>query len=264
MGKLVLVRGGGDLATGAVIRLVRAGFQVVVSELEQPLAVRRSVSFAETVYQREWTIEGHIGVLAGSLEESRSILRSGRIPVMVDPDATLRHALHPDIIIDGRMTKRPPDLGLDAAELVIGLGPCFVAGLNCHAAIETKRGFTLGRVYWKGTAEADSGVPETVGSHESDRVLRAPADGIFQTDHQIGDWVEKGTTIARVGGLPCTAAFSGLLRGLLHPGLQVKKGLKVGDIDPRNDPRLCQLISDKALAVGGGVLEVICTRYPPG
>jgi xanthine dehydrogenase accessory factor len=158
------------------------------------------------------------------------------------------------------MTKRPPDLSMDVAPLVIGLGPGFVAGTNCHAAIETNRGHFLGRVIWDGAPEADTGIPGAVAKHQNDRVLRAPANGIFQTRVEIGERVQQELVIAEVAGQKLVAPFDGILRGLLHDGLQVQQGLKVGDIDPRDDPRYATQVSEKSLAIGGGVLEALLTR----
>jgi xanthine dehydrogenase accessory factor len=164
------------------------------------------------------------------------------------------------VVIDGRMNKRPPKLGLQQASLVIGLGPGFEAGVNSHAVVETKRGHRLGRVIWKGLPEADTGVPESVDKHGNDRVLRAPADGILVARKEICDRIEEGEVVAEVAGLPIQASFTGILRGMLHTGLPVTQGMKVGDIDPRDDPSFCTLVSDKALAIGGGVLEAIFSR----
>ncbi len=254
----VLVRGGGDLASGVVLRLWRAGLPVVVTELPQPLVVRRKVSFAEAVYQGRTQVDGVTAVrVPAELSAVRAAWQRGQVPVVVDPPARLRLALAPAVLVDGRMTKRPPDLGLDAAALVIGLGPGFIAGENCHAAIETMRGHTLGRVLWQGAPLPDTGLPEAVLKHQADRVLRAPADGVLETLVEIGQVVEAGTPLLRVAGEVVRAPFRGAVRGLMHSGLQVTRGLKVGDLDPRADPRYAFLVSDKALAIGGGVLEAV-------
>ena len=188
-----------------------------------------------------------------------------KFPVLVDPHCKTilqpqqPHTPAPIAMIDARMTKRPPDMSMDAADLMIGLGPGFVAGENCHAVIETNRGHYLGRVIWDGAPEADTGIPGVVAKHQNDRVLRAPADGFFRTCVDIGDRVQKGRVIANVDGQEIIAPFDGILRGLLHDGLPVQRGLKVGDIDPRTDPRFATLVSEKSLAIGGGVLEALLT-----
>jgi xanthine dehydrogenase accessory factor len=187
----------------------------------------------------------------------------GFIPVIVDPNCDMIQShsqLSPLALIDARMTKRTPDIRMESAPLVIGLGPGFNAGQNCHAAIETNRGHFLGRVIWEGAPEADTGVPGTVAKHQSDRVLRAMVDGIFHTKVDIGYLVRKGQLIADVEDHPIFAPFDGIVRGLLHDGLSVSRGLKVGDIDPRQDPRYASLVSEKSLAIGGGVLEALLTH----
>ncbi len=257
---LILLRGGGDLASGIAIRLARIGLPPVITELPKPMAVRRLVSFCQAVYDGEIQIEEITAKLCTNTEDVYQHLSKGQIPVLVDPPAACRSELKPNVIIDCRMTKQPPDLKMDAASFIIGVGPGFIAGENCHAAVESKRGHYLGRVIWSGASEPDTGEPESVASHQSDRVLRAPVDGIFNTHVEIGSFVKSGMTIADVNGIPIKAVFDGYLRGLLHNGLRVPKGLKVGDVDPRLDPAACHLVSDKALSIGGGVLEALFTR----
>jgi len=248
----ILIRGGGDLATGVALRLHRAGLGVLVSELAQPLAVRRTVSFAEAVYEGEIEVEGVTAKLVEK-EQISGTLEAGQVPVMVDPYASILALIPVSIVIDARMKKLPPSpLPVDVS-LHIGLGPGFRAGDNCHAVIETRRGHTLGRVYWEGAAQPDSGQPEG----DRRRVLYAPTDGKFMGAVNIGEHVDAGQVVAVVAGAQVKAPFPGVMRGLIHPGLQVNKGLKIGDVDPRDDPALCELVSDKALAVGGGVLEAI-------
>jgi xanthine dehydrogenase accessory factor len=263
----VLIRGGGDLASGVALRLFNSGFQVVITELAQPLVIRRKVSFGEAVYAREVVVEG---VVARLVEDIPSIINSldmGEIPVVVDPECKLLKKFEigtglPGIavLVDGRMRKRPPGITIDSAPLVIGLGPGFIASENCHAVIETNRGHFLGRVIWEGGALPDTGVPEGFSGKYRERVLRAPADGLFQAKKEICDQVNKGDLIAEVDGQPISAPLKGVLRGLLHPGLSVLAGDKVGDVDPRDDPRYCRLVSDKALAVAGGVLEAVLSK----
>jgi xanthine dehydrogenase accessory factor len=257
---IVLIRGGGDLASGVALRLYRVGMRVVICELPQPLVVRRLVSFAEAVNTGEVNIEGVIGRKVVDPSDSLRILQilaKGQVPVLVDPEAKAAQALHPSVIVDGRMLKQPPELLRHTARLYIGLGPGFTAPKDCSAVIETQRGHRLGRVIWQGKAEKDTGMPEAVGERRSERVLRAPVEGTLQTFVEIGAHVKAGDSIADVNGEAVKASFTGVLRGLLPGGMHVTQGLKIGDLDPRDDPELCRLVSDKSLAVGGGVLEAI-------
>ncbi len=260
---IVLIRGGGDLASGVALRLHRAGFRVAISELEKPFAIRRTVSFAEAIYRGDITIEGVSGKRLTDPSDSLRILQvfaKGIIPVMVDPQGDAIQFLHPTVVVDARMLKKYVELDQRRVNLLIGLGPGFEAAKNCHAVIETKRGHYLGRVYWQGTAESDTGIPESMGHYQAERVLRAPADGIIEPLAQIGDHLEAEQAVVTVGGQTVVAPFKGVLRGLLYEGLEVQKGMKIGDVDPRDDPVFCTLVSDKSLAIGGGVLEAILSK----
>ena len=257
---LILIRGGGDLASGVALRLHRAGLRVAITELPQPLVVRRLVSFAEAVYSGEAVVEGVRARRADSPEEALEILAEEAIPVLVDPQARAAEALRPAVLVDGRMLKRPPDIARGSARLVIGLGPGFTAGVDCDAVVETNRGHRMGRVIWQGAAEADTGIPENVRGWVAERVLRAPADGRLEALAGICDRVRAGQKVAEVGGQPVLAPFDGVLRGLLHPGVDVRTGTKIGDVDPRGEAMYCTLVSDKSLAVGGGVLEAILSQ----
>lgn len=258
MAALILIRGGGDLASGVALRLHRAGLKVLISELDQPLAVRRSVSFAEAVYEGQITIEGVTGRFV-KREQVESTLDAGEIPVLVDPDAVVLTELPIQIVVDGRLTKHPPAPLPVSIPLHIGLGPGFHAGVNCHAIVETRRSHTLGRVSWNGTTQPDSGQPEG----DPRRVLRAPIEGQLVGYAQIGDHLEESDLIAEVQSSienrksKIVSPFKGMLRGLIRPGLHVTAGLKIGDVDSRSDPQMCYLVSDKALSIGGGVLEAI-------
>lgn len=254
---LVLIRGGGDLATGVAHRLHCAGFTVMVTELPQPLAVRRAVSFAEAVYAERVTVEGVTARLAPDPMTGMAYTVMGEIPVVVDADDMVLARLRPPIVIDARMAKRNLGARITDAKLVIGLGPGFTAGADCHAVVETNRGHNLGRVVWEGSAEPNTGEPEPVRGFAGSRVLRAPRDGVFKGGLKIGDLVKAGQVIAEVEGGPIKAQFDGVVRGLLHSGLRVTAGMKVGDLDPRGVREYCFSISDKARAVGGGVLEAI-------
>jgi len=258
----ILIRGGGDLASGVALRLYRSGLKVLISELPQPLAVRRTVSFAEAVYEGTGTVEGVTARLS-TREQIQSTLDAGEIPVLIDPEASI---LMTDwsipVVIDARLTKLPPSpLPVDVP-LHIGLGPGFHAGRNCRAVIETRRSHTLGRVYWNGSTQPDSGQPDG----DPRRVLRAPTDGHIIDYAQIGDHLEEGHLIAQIQSpneirkSQIVSPFKGVLRGLIRPGIHVTAGLKIGDVDPRDDREACRLVSDKALAVGGGVLEAILSK----
>jgi xanthine dehydrogenase accessory factor len=259
---IVLIRGGGDLASGVALRLFHCGLKIVITELAQPLAVRRLVSFGEAVYRGSITVEQVTARLVSSWEDVVPTIQENTIPVLIDPHGEIIHhsAFRILALVDARMTKRPPDFGLDAASFVIGLGPGFIVGENCHAAIETNRGHYLGRVLWQGAPQADTGFPEKVTHHQADRVLRAPADGTLLIQVQIGESIQAGQLIASVAGQSVLAPFDGVLRGLLHEDLGVTRGLKIGDLDPRNDPRFATLVSEKSLAIGGGVLEAILSQ----
>jgi xanthine dehydrogenase accessory factor len=188
------------------------------------------------------------------------ILSKSHIAVLVDPEVESIQQLHPHVVVDARMTKQRVPLIPTLVKLIIGLGPGFVAGENCHAVIETNRGHMLGRVIWQGSPEPDTGTPDVVANQRSQRVLRAPADGLLETHAEICDHLEGGQLVAEVAGQPVVAPFPGVLRGLLRPGIQVSAGLKIGDVDPRDDVRFCELVSDKSLAIGGAVMEAILSR----
>lgn len=257
---IILIRGGGDLASGVALRLKRAGMRILITELEQPLVVRRLVSFAQAVFNSDCQVEEATGRLVADVDQAETALGAGEIPVMIDPQASVLQKLKPVALVDARMTKRPPETRLDTAEVVIGLGPGFIAGENCQAVIETKRGHTLGKVIWQGAPIADSGAPGSIERYSVDRVLRAPATGELIAHAQICDHLNKGDLIAEVAGVKVEAPFEGVLRGLLYPGLIVPEGLKIGDLDPRIEVSYCTTVSDKALAIGGGVLEALLSR----
>ena len=260
MKPFVLIRGGGDLASGVAIRLHRVGIPVLIVETNQPTAVRRSVAFAQAVYDGEALIEGTAGRLIGYPEEMLSCWNEGTVPVMVDPELELISVFKPLVIVDGRMRKTSQVLSLDMAQLVVGLGPGFTAGENCHAAIETNRGHFLGRVYWQGSPQANTGIPGEVEGYTRERVLYAPTDGIVQTLVDFSDHVQPGDPVITIGNQTIKASLAGLVRGLIHPGIWVNQGTKVADIDPRTEDFRCWTVSEKALAIGGGVLEAILTQ----
>ncbi len=255
---LTLVRGGGDLATGVIYRLHQAGFPVVVLELAQPLVVRRRVAVADAVGEGTVTVEGMTAQRVETAAEAVAKAQAGLIPVLVAPD--LPAFPRPiSILIDARMAKRNLDTRLDQAALVIALGPGFAAGIDCHAVIETMRGHRLGRVIWQGSALPNTGTPGIVAGKGAERVIRAPTAGAAVWLVEIGDRVTAAQPLGSVGDQPILAPFDGVVRGLIAPGTHVPAGLKIGDIDARGDVDACFTISDKALAIGGGVLEAILT-----
>jgi len=265
MPALILIRGGGDLASGVALRLHRAGLNIAITELPQPLAVRRTVSFANAIYEKQISIEGINARLVGDPVDTLKILNvlsKQQIPVVIDSDCVSAKTLNPLAIIDARMMKHAPEPLSHHALLYLGLGPGFTAPLNCHAVIETQRGHTLGRVIWNGSTLNDTSKPEG----DPRRVLRAPMDGIITNHKQIGDHVEADGIIGEIKSetenrkSEIVSPFKGVVRGLIYSGLTVKRGVKIGDIDPRDDASLCQLVSEKALAIGGGVMEALLTR----
>jgi xanthine dehydrogenase accessory factor len=258
---LCLIRGGGDLATGVGYRLRRAGFPIVVTELAQPLALRRTVSFAEAIYAGEVEVEGMRARRAMTVSAALRLAAEGCVPVIADDDGRAIVHIRPMVVVDGRMAKVNLGTRIADAPLVVGLGPGFTAGVDCHAVIETHRGHHLGRVIWKGAATPDTGQPEAVNGHKGDRVLRAPRTGVLRVQRAIGDMVASGEALAEVDGATVRAPFAGVLRGIAHDGLEVKAGMKIGDLDPRGVRDYCFEISDKALAVGGGVLEAVLARF---
>jgi len=260
--RMVVVRGGGDLGSGVALRLWRIGFSVVVLESPNPVAVRRSVAFAEAVYDGRASVEEAQSCLVSSTDEVLAILGRRQVPVLVDPQATALGALAPCALVDAIMAKRNTGTSIEMAPVVIGLGPGFDAGSDVHAVVETNRGPNLGRVIWLGSAEPDTGDPAPVSGHGVSRVLRAPTAGRLDVVRSIGDIVEEGDVLATVNGTPLRAAFRGLIRGMAREGLVVENGMKIGDLDPRIDPNLCRVVSDKALAVAGGVLEAIIMLMP--
>ncbi len=255
-GARVVVRGGGDLASGVVARLYRVGFPVIVLELPMPVLVRRAVSFGDAVFEGMRLVED-IPARRVDISGVEAALASGEVPVLIDPAGESLAALAPAVVVDARMEKHNPGTRPTDAPLVIALGPGYSAGVDCHAVIETNRGHFLGRVLWRGSAEADTGVPGSIGLKTHTRVLRAPADGHVEPRAAIGDLLAEGSLIALVAGREVRAPFSGALRGLIHEGVPVSAGMKIGDLDPRAAREHCFTISDKSLAIGGGVLEAV-------
>lgn len=254
---LVYMRGAGDIATGIALRLHRAGFQVIMADIAEPTCIRRTVAFSEAIRLGEARVEDATARLAADADAARAIAAAGDIAVVVDPFAQMVDALAPDAVVDAILAKRNLGTHMGMAPVVVGVGPGFTAGEDCHAAVETKRGHYLGRAIYQGSPIANTGVPGVIAGVGADRVLRAPADGPFECVRAIGDTVSAGEVVGRVAGEPMLATIDGVLRGLIAPGVQVTRGMKSGDIDPRGERAFCDTVSDKASAVGGGVLEAI-------
>jgi xanthine dehydrogenase accessory factor len=259
---VVLVRGAGEQATGVAYRLFKAGFKLCFTEIAEPLAVRREVSFCEAVYDGEKTVEGVTAKKIAGAADIAAVWREGKIPLLVDPENRVREVLKPQVVVDAILAKRNVGTAITDAPLVIGLGPGFTAGKDVNIVIETNRGHDLGRLIFAGEAEPNTGVPGDIAGYGIERVLRAPADGIFHNVRAIGDRVNVGDIIAEVEGKPIRTVIDGVVRGLLREGIQVTEGLKAGDVDPRAKREACFTISDKARALGGAALEAVLFQLP--
>ncbi|MBR0308886.1 MAG: EF2563 family selenium-dependent molybdenum hydroxylase system protein [Mogibacterium sp.] len=254
---LVVIKGAGDLASGIALRLHRAHIKVVMTDLPVPLAVRRTVAFSEAIRLGSTYVEEARAERVENKEEIMDCLERDVVPVMVDPEAKIVGILKPDIVVDAILAKRNLGTTKDDAPFVIAVGPGFTAGEDCHVVVETKRGHTLGRVIREGSAIANTGVPGNIGGQTINRLIKAPVDGIFHPEKNIGDIVEEGERVGNVDGVPVCVLTGGMIRGLLQDGVRVTKGLKSGDVDPRGDTVDFMTVSDKASAIGGGVLEAI-------
>ena len=293
---LVIVRGAGDISTGTIHRLFRAGFELLVLEAERPSAIRRKVAFSEAVYDGRATVEGALAVRIGSAEEAARCRADGHIPLIVDPEGDSIALLKPDVVVDAILAKRNLGTRMDMAPLTIGLGPGFEAGRDVHFVIETMRGHDLGRIISKGSAAPNTGIPGTVGGYGRERVIRAPGAGIFRDGKDIGSFVRAGEVIGRIevpgsatgavgttgaevpgsgmGAVGTTGAevpgsgmetvevrtvLTGVLRGIIRDGYPVTEGFKLADVDPRKEEQKnCFTISDKARCIAGSVLELVC------
>lgn len=271
--QLVLIKGAGDLATGVGHRLYRAGYRVIMTEIEKPTVIRRPVSFASAVFKNETEVEGIKACkVSGSgqrghnkksspssfdLAHVHDLINQGLVPVVIDPHLQILEQLSPDVLVEATMAKKNSAVLINCAPAVIALGPGFTAGQDVHAVVETKRGHYLGRVIYRGKALPNDGVPGLIEGHSSDRLIKSPKKGIFIAKKKIGDMVSPGEQVGQVEDTPVKARIKGVLRGLIQDGLDVGEGMKIGDIDPRGQRDHCFTISDKARAIGGGVLEAI-------
>lgn len=270
---LIICRGGGDLATGIVHRLFRAGFQVLVLETDSPAAIRRQVSFSEAVYDGTATVEGVTAERIASADRAsvNHVLEEGRVPLLVDPEGSSIPLLKPDIVVDAIIAKKNLGTAKEMAPLVIGVGPGFTAGEDVDLVVESMRGHNLARIFTTGSALPNTGIPGNISGFTKERVLHAEAAGYMKNIRQIGDIVEKGEEIARIyekmtedgtfsgSYVSVEASISGIIRGLIREGYHFQKGFKIADIDPRESELAnCFTISDKARSIGGSVLEAVC------
>ena len=259
---IIGIKGAGEMASGVACRLFNSNFRhIFMMEIENPMAVRRKVSFCESVHEGSVMVEGITAVKVGSSADFARAWDNEQLPVVVDPSWESIRAVSPHIIIDAIIAKKNLGTGMDDAPLVIGLGPGFTAGDDVHTAIETNRGHNLGRLIFKGSPEANTGVPGTIAGFNIERVLRAPCEGVFKPAKEIGDMVKAEEIIGHVDKEAVSAQISGVLRGLIRPDFLVKSGLKIGDIAPRGIKEYCNTISEKARAIGGSVLEAILRQY---
>ena len=254
---LILIKGAGDIATGIAVRLKNAGIQVVMTEIAIPTTVRRSVAFSRAVYEGSAVVENITARLVLDFAQIPAVLQRDEIPVLIDPRCEVLKSIHFDAVVDSILAKKNLSTDPTQAPMVIGVGPGFSVPQDCHWVIETQRGHDLGRCIYQGCAAKNTGIPGEIGGYTVERLLRAPCDGIFHPILAIGDIVKVGQTVAMVNDQPVTAQIDGIVRGLLQDNVPVKAGMKSGDIDPRGCYEHCFTVSDKARAVGGGVLEAI-------
>lgn len=254
---LILIKGAGDIATGIAVRLKNSGMQVVMTEIAIPTTVRRSVAFSRAVYEGSAVVENITARLVLDFAQIPAVLQQDEIPVLIDPRCEVLKSIHFDAVVDSILAKKNLSTDPTQAPVVIGVGPGFSVPQDCHCVIETQRGHDLGRCIYQGCAAKNTGIPGEIGGYTVERLLRAPCDGIFHPILAIGDAVKARQTVAMVDDQPVTAQIDGIVRGLLQDNVPVKAGMKSGDIDPRGCYEHCFTVSDKARAVGGGVLEAI-------
>lgn len=258
---LIVIKGAGDIATGIAVRLFRVGMKIVMTDLPIPTAIRRTVCFSEAIRNKTAEVEGVQAVYAKSISDVPGILSKGVIAVLADSEAECVKKLKPDVVVDAILAKRNLGTFINDATFVVGIGPGFTAGIDCNAVVETKRGHNLGRVIWRGTAAPNTGIPGNIGGYTKERVIRSPCAGVFRQVKKIGDMVKAGDIVATVENVPVLCSINGVIRGLLPDGTEVTKGMKSGDVDPRGIKEYCFTVSDKSMAVGGGVLEAILSFY---
>lgn len=253
----VVIKGAGEMATGIAHRLFMANIkQIVMTEIPEPVTVRRTVAFSEAIHEGRWVVEGVAAELVKNTDEVFKVWKENKMAVVVDPEWRIVDELKADVVIDAIMAKRNTGTKKEEASLVIGIGPGFSAPRDVHAVVESNRGHNLGRVFYNGAAEPHTGIPGAVMGYSTERVLRSPHKGLVRHIRVIGDQVKQGETIMFVDTTPITAPFDGMLRGLIRE-IHVEANEKMGDIDPSGVKEHCYIITEKARAIGGGVLEAV-------
>lgn len=254
---IVLIKGAGDLATGIAYRLKKSGFDIVMTEIDNPTTVRRTVAFSQAIFDNEIEIEGIKGIKVNNINEIHKEIKKGNIPIIIDKEANIIKKLKPKVVVDAIIAKKNLGTSINDAPIVIGVGPGFEAKKDCHLVIETKRGHYLGKVIEEGSAIPNTGIPGNIGGYTKERIIRASSNGKIKPVVKIGDYVKKDEVVAYIDDVEVLAEIDGIVRGMLQEGIEVFKGMKSGDIDPRCEKNHCFTISDKARSIGGGVLEAI-------
>lgn len=257
----ILIKGAGEMASGIAHRLYRSNLrQIIMTDMERPLCVRRAVSFCEAILEKAWMVEGVGAEVIKDLPEATAVWSRGNIGVIVDPHWSILEGIRPDVVVDAIMAKKPTGTKVNEARLVIGVGPGFRAPEDVHVVVESNRGHDLGRLIYKGQAEVYSGMPGLTSGYRKERVLRSPHAGKVRHIYKLGDIVEKGEVVLYVDETAVSAEISGVLRGLIRE-IDVWENEKLGDIEPRGEAVDWHTISDKARAIGGGVLEAIMHEF---
>lgn len=258
---IILVRGGGEVASAIAHRLTKSGFRTCMTEIPLPLAVHRGTTFCEAIFDGEKTVEGLTAKLVKSSAEIKGLWAKGQITIIIDPGASIKRQLQPHVLVDAIMAKKNLGTRIDDAEFVIGVGPGFIAGKDVHAVIESYHNENLGKVITEGAAEPDTGIPVYIGGFAFERAIHAINDGQFKSEKKIGESICAGDIIAEVSNQPIKAEIGGILRGLLRNNIVVKKGTKLVEIDPVSPEEVCYTIRAKMRAIAGGVLEAILMTY---
>ena len=258
--RLIIIRGAGDLATGTAIKLHNAGFPLIMLDIEKPTVIRRTVSFAQALFDGKAVVEGVCAVCC-SFENALENARKGLVAVVADPEGKTIEKLRPDVVVDAIIAKKNLGTNKSMAPFTVALGPGFVAGKDVDAVIETKRGHTLGKIITEGSAIANTGIPGIIGGYGKERVMHSPCEGVFRGCRTIGDIVQAGDIIGYVGDTPVKTEIAGKLRGLLSDGLYVPEHFKLADVDPRGEQTDHTTCSDKARTIAGGVLEAVMNHF---